>query len=100
LIEFNPSSENDCFFNDCHQSSAIETLRNRSNSNHANASHRQSPVVVEVETKWVLSVLVEACVCIAAISSYAVVMVSHQQNLFNDFSHSCKHLFANLWIEC
>lgn len=75
LIEFNPSSENDRFFNDRHRSSAIETLRNRSNSNHANASHRQSPVVVEVETKWVLSVLVEACVCIAAISSYAVVMV-------------------------
>ncbi|KAH9817503.1 hypothetical protein DFH28DRAFT_154027 [Melampsora americana] len=75
LIEFNPSSENDRFFNDRHRSSAIETLRNRSNSNHTNFIHRQSPVIVEVETKWVLSVLVEACVCIAAISSYAVVMV-------------------------
>ncbi|KAG0139524.1 hypothetical protein CROQUDRAFT_101411 [Cronartium quercuum f. sp. fusiforme G11] len=32
-------------------------------------------VEVEVETKWVLSVLVEACVCVGAIASYVVVMV-------------------------
>lgn len=36
----------------------------------------QPGLVVEVETKWVLSVLVEACVCVAAIASYVVVMVS------------------------